>query len=161
MEYTYVNRIRDHLNKIAKIFVIQSLVMNIINHGISIWGTTNSTQIERVQRLQNFVAKVALGRAAKRGHVTPFLKELGWLKISQKHILEKAVIIYNLMNKYPPDWLFPLHTVRGMYARRTNTRQTEQIPSGYTHPVEQPLLRHKTRHLLNYIQKASKKTHLR
>ena len=30
-----------------------------------IWGSTNITQIERVQKIQNFAAKVALGIAAK------------------------------------------------------------------------------------------------
>ena len=79
----YVNRIKDNFNKNTRIIVIQSLIMSIINYGITIWGSTNSTQIERVQKLQNFAAKVALGGAARSGHVTPFLKELRWLKICQ------------------------------------------------------------------------------
>ena len=123
----YINRIRDCLNKKTRITVIQSLIMSIINYGISIWGTTNSTQIERVQKLQNFAAKVALGGAPKSEHVTPFLKELGWLKINQKYKLEIATIIYNLINKNFPNWLFPLPTVRDMHAHSVNTRQTTQL----------------------------------
>ncbi|KAK3881582.1 hypothetical protein Pcinc_013964 [Petrolisthes cinctipes] len=101
--------------------------MSIMYYGISIWGTTNSTQTGRVQKLQNFAAKIALGGAAKRDHVTPFLKELGWLKINQKYKLEVAKITYNLINKNLPDWLFPLPTVRDMQGQSVNTRQTNQL----------------------------------
>ncbi len=57
--------------------VIQSLILSQIAYGIYIWGTANSTQIGRVQKTQNFAAKVALGRTAKHDHVTPYFKELG------------------------------------------------------------------------------------
>ncbi len=91
----YVNMLRDNFNNNTRITVIQSLVLRIINYDISIWGTINSNQIE----VQNFAAKVALGGASKSEHVTPSLKELGWLKINQKHKYETATIIYNLLNK--------------------------------------------------------------
>ena len=39
----------------------------------------------RIQKLQNFAAKVALGGAAKSEHATPFLRELKWLKIKQQY----------------------------------------------------------------------------
>ena len=80
-----------------------------------------------MQKLQNFAAKVALGGAAKSDHVTPFLKELGWLKINQKYKLEIATIIHNLINKKTRDWLFPLPTVSDIHAQNVNTRQTGQL----------------------------------
>ena len=123
----YVNRLRDYFNKNTRVTVIESLVMSIINYCISIWGTTNSTQIERVQKLQNFAAKVALGGAAKSDHATPFLKELGWLKINQKCKFEIAKITYNLINGIIPSWLFPLPTVSEMHAYSVNTRQMGQL----------------------------------
>ncbi len=78
----FINRIKDNFNKSTCIIVVQSLVMSIINYGISIWGATNITQAERVQKIQNSAAKVALGGAAKSDYVTPFLKELKWLKVN-------------------------------------------------------------------------------
>ncbi len=47
-----VNRIKDNFNKSARITVVQSLVMSIINYGIRIWGATNITQVERVQKFR-------------------------------------------------------------------------------------------------------------
>ena len=60
--------------------MIQSIVLSIINYYYTIWGTTNATQIDRVQKLQNFAAKMAEGNAQKFDHVTPILRELGWLR---------------------------------------------------------------------------------
>ena len=94
---------KDNFNKISRITVIQSLVLSIINYGINIWGKTNATQMQRMQRLQNFVAKVVLGGAAKHGHITPYLKELGWLKISHKYYFELGIIVYNVINKKIPQ----------------------------------------------------------
>ncbi len=109
-----INRLTDCFNKNTRITVITSLVMSIINYGISIWGTTNSQQTERVQKLQNFAAKVALGGATRRDHVTPFLKELRWLKIRGKYKFEISTIIYNVIIKSLSNCLLPLPTVNNM-----------------------------------------------
>ena len=77
--------------------------------------------------MQKIAAKAALGGAARSEHVTPFLKELGWLKINQKHKFDAAKIVYNLTNINLPNWLFPLPTVSDMHAHNVNTRQTEQL----------------------------------
>lgn len=80
----YINRIKDNLSKSERVVVIQSLVLSIINYGIKEWGTTNNTLMHQIQKLQNFAAKVAVGGAARHEHATPFLRELGWLKIKTK-----------------------------------------------------------------------------
>ncbi len=59
----YINRIKDNLNKNTRIAVIQSLVLSVISYGIKVWGTTNVTQKQRVQKLQN--SKVASGGATR------------------------------------------------------------------------------------------------
>ncbi len=81
----YINIIKDNFNRKARIALIQSLVLSIINYGIKIWGTANMTHMNQVQKLQNFAAKVALGGGARRDHATPYIKELGWLKLRQKY----------------------------------------------------------------------------
>ncbi len=79
----YINRIKDNFNKNSRIAVIQSLVLSVISYGIKVWGTTNVTQKQRVQKLQNFAAKVASGGVIRREHPTPYLKDLEWIKINQ------------------------------------------------------------------------------
>ena len=122
-----INRLRDYFDRRTRIIVTQSLALSIINYCISIWGTTNSTQIKRVQKLQNFAAKVALGGAAKSEHATPFLKELGWLKIKEKYQYDLANLTYKLICNKLPSWLFPMPTVTDIHSHHVNTRQTTQL----------------------------------
>lgn len=99
----YVNRIKDNFSKNARKTVIQSLALSKINCGIKVWGTTNKTLMNQVQNLQNFAAKVALGGTAKHEHATPFLRELGWLKIKQKYMLEVGVIMHKAIKSCSPN----------------------------------------------------------
>ena len=97
----YINRIKDSFSKCSRKTVIQSLVLSIINYGIKVWGTTSKTLLNQIQKLQNFAAKVALGGAAKHEHATPFLRELGWLKINQRYMYELGVMMYNVTRSSP------------------------------------------------------------
>ncbi len=58
--------------------VVQSLVLSHMNYCLIIWGTTTSSLISKVQRLQNFSARVAAGGIKKFDHVSPAYKELKW-----------------------------------------------------------------------------------
>ncbi len=64
---------------------MQSLVLSIINYGLKVWGTANKTNIKKIQKLQNFAAKVALSGGARRYPASPFIRELGWLRVCQKY----------------------------------------------------------------------------
>ena len=121
----YVNRLKDNFNKSSRITVIQSLVLSIITYGIKIWGSASATQIQRVQKLQNFAAKVALGGAAKHDHVTPYLQELGWLKVKEKYLFEVGVTVYNVIKQRLPHWLITLPIVSDYSV--VNTRQQNQL----------------------------------
>ena len=123
----YVNRMKNNFSKSSRICVIQSLILSQLNYGISIWGTASSTQINNIQKLQNFAAKVALGGAAKHDHVTPYLKELGWLKVKQKFYFELGVLVYNIMNKRVPHWLLTLPRMGDVNEHIVNTRQQQQL----------------------------------
>ncbi len=121
----YINRIKHNFNKSSRISVIRSLILSQITYGICMWGTANATQISRVQKIQNFAAKVALGGAAKHDHVTPYLKELGWLKVKQKYYFELGVAVYNIINQRVPHWLLSLPRVSDVNEHTVNTRQQQ------------------------------------
>ncbi len=65
----YINRSKDCFNRRTRITRMQTLVLSIINYGLKIWGTTNVTLTQHIQKLQNFAAKVALGNG--RNSITP------------------------------------------------------------------------------------------
>ena len=121
----FLNRIKDNFDQSARIIVVQSLVLSIINYCSKIWGMTTNQQIERVQRLENFAAKVALGKGRKYDHATPFLNELNWLKIKDKVTYDVCIFVYKICNNLLPDWLFSFPHVRNIISR--NTRQSKDL----------------------------------
>ena len=121
----YVNRIKDNFDKATRVIVIQSLVLSIINYCNTIWGTTNATQIDRVQKLQNFAAKVAEGNAKKFDHVTPILKELEWLNVKDIITLDTLCTMFKHVNNVYPSHILNLSLVKDMAP--SCTRQQDQL----------------------------------
>lgn len=117
----YLNRIKDQLDDSARKIVIQSLVLTIINYCSTIWGTTNKTLIEKVQRLQNFAVRIALGNLRKFDHVSPAFEKLHWLRIKDKIYYDICLLVFKSINNYFPDWFYKLPTVAQV--RNTQTRQ--------------------------------------
>ncbi len=98
----YIYRISLNFEKRTRTIVVQSLVLSLVNYCIRIWGTTNATLLNNVQKLQNFAAKVAVGGARKYDHVSPIIKELRWLKIKEKHVFDTCTNMFKTMyGSYP------------------------------------------------------------
>ena len=82
-------------------------------------------QLQRAQKLQNFAAKVAMGGGAKYDHATPFLRELGWLKIIYKYRYELAITVYKTIKEIIPSDLMTLPSIRDI--RCLPTRQQNNL----------------------------------
>ncbi len=82
-----------------------------MNYCICIWGSTNVTLIHKIQK-KKIAAKVAFGGARKYDHVTPLMKNLQWLGIKNKYILEKCSMVYKAINGLYPEWFLQFPTVR-------------------------------------------------
>jgi len=94
----YLNRIGQWFETATRTMVVQSLVLSIINYCSRIWGTTNKTQIERVQKLQNFAAKVAYGGLKKYDHVSPAFNQLEWLRVDNRYSYDMCILVYKNLN---------------------------------------------------------------
>ena len=80
---------------------------------------TTNEQTERVQKLQNFAARVAHGETRKYDHITPILEELKWMKIENKITYDICIFTYKICNSLLPDWLFSFPTISDVNARTT------------------------------------------
>ncbi len=61
----FINRNKDYFDKETRVTILQTLVLSTLKYGITVWGTTNSTLIEKVQKVQNFTIKIADWKAKK------------------------------------------------------------------------------------------------
>ncbi len=50
----FIKKNKHHFDKETRTTILQSLVLSTIKYGITIWGTTNSTLLNKVQKVQNF-----------------------------------------------------------------------------------------------------------
>ena len=119
------NRIKDRVDRKSREIVVQSLALSVINYCLWVWGMTTMEQVERVQKLQNFAARVAHGETRKYDHITPIMKELKWLKMENKIILDICIFTYKICNNMLPNWLFTFPTIQDIKAR--TTRQSSDL----------------------------------
>lgn len=73
-----------------------------------------------MQKLQNFAARFSVGGMKKYDHVSLALKELKWLRVKQKHLLDTNIAaMYKSLNGMYPDWLITFSTVLSVTRGRT------------------------------------------
>ncbi len=97
----YLNRVKDKFEAAARKTVVESLAISIINYCLPVYGTTNTTLMKRVQKLQNFAAKTCAGGARRGDHATTFITLMNWLKIEQKFVFDVAVAVYKIKKNEP------------------------------------------------------------
>ena len=112
--------------------VVQSLALSIINYCLKVWGLTSKQQLHRIQKLQNFSAKVVDGKARKYDHVSPILNKLQWLNVEQRIQFDLCVAIFKILNNLIPQWLFTLTTVGSRRDRQTRNDNDLFIPRTLT-----------------------------
>ena len=108
--------------------IVQALALSIMNYCSKIWGTSNKSQIQKVQKLQNFAARIALGNVRKYEHITPHINKLKWLKISKKCIFDICVYVFKILNHQLPPWLISLPRVREFSDRYTRQQNNLFVP---------------------------------
>ena len=65
--------------------LVQSLVLSVVRYCLCIYGSCNTTQTERIQKIINFCARVVSGRR-KYERISDIVKCLGWL--DAKHLTQ-------------------------------------------------------------------------
>ncbi len=98
----YVNRIGSYLDKTTRITIIQSLVMSHIKYCLSIWGTTNSALINKIQKLQNFAARVAVGGLKKIYKNTRTQEQRSLQEVKRPTLVSPCTLT-------PPITIYPPH----------------------------------------------------
>ena len=86
-------------------------------------GSTSDVHLNKIQKLQNFAARVADGTARKFDHITPYLNKLGWLRIKENYEYEVCCLVFKVTRKFLPEWLYNFVTVNaltGLATRHAN-----------------------------------------
>ena len=99
-----ISRVRRFLDKDTCHLVVRNLVLSRIDNGSGLLFGCNTTDMQRLQRIQNWAAKLVCSRR-KYDHATPCLQELHWLRIEERIIFKIAMIIFKCLYGTVPSYL--------------------------------------------------------
>ena len=69
-----------------------------------VWCSANSTNLQRLQKLQNRAARI-VSESPYDAHSEPLIKELGWFTIKQMIHTETVKIVYKALHNEAPECL--------------------------------------------------------
>ena len=84
-----------------------SFILSRIDYCNALFKNLNKYQIESLQKLQNFAAKVVLGKSLY-DHVTPCLIELHWLPVAYRIDFKISLLTFKCLNGLAPSYLSSL-----------------------------------------------------
>ena len=84
-----------------------SFILSKLDYCNALFKNIQGYQIEKLQKLQNFAAKVVLGKS-RFDHVTPCLIDLHWLPIGYRIDFKIAVTVFKCLNNLAPPYLSEL-----------------------------------------------------
>ena len=118
----YLNRIKELFEPETRTIVVQSLALSLINYCFVVWGSASNVHLDKIQKVQNFAARIADGTARKFDHITPVLNKLGWMRVKDRYEYEICCLVFKITRKYLPGWLYnfvAVNTITGLATRNS------------------------------------------
>ena len=99
-----ISRIRRFLDFDSCNDIIRSLILSRLDYGNVLLMGANSTDISRLQTLQNWAAKLIF-RARKQDHASPLLRQLHWLPIRDRITFKVMLYVFKCLAGIGPEYL--------------------------------------------------------
>ncbi|PGH37857.1 MAG: hypothetical protein CRN43_18665, partial [Candidatus Nephrothrix sp. EaCA] len=115
-----LRRLRPILDYKTACTIATSIVHSKLDYCNSLFYSINSSQITRLQTIQNALAR-AVTKTPKHHHITPVLKSLHWLKIPQRIHYKIASLTYNTLQTSQPSYIRQLLTIQPPGSTRSSS----------------------------------------
>ena len=124
---TYVTEFNKH---------VATLILSRLDYGNVLLLGANSTDISRLQTLQNWAAKLIFC-ASKKNHASPLLRQLHWLPVRDRITFKVMLYVFKCLAGTGPEYLsscLELYnpTREGLRSASDATRLTVPIIRGWT-----------------------------
>lgn len=94
------------LDRQTKLLLCESLVLSILNYGDLIYGPfVTLADNHRLQKIQNLCARF-ITPIPRFAHVTPYIRDLGCLKMQERRLLHYAVFLGRIILSERPSYLY-------------------------------------------------------
>ena len=84
--------------------VVNATVISKINYGDIVYASATSTNLQKVQQIQNFAARV-IHRVPRRHHTSELIRQLDWMKTDQMRHFHRLSMMYKCLNGMAPLYL--------------------------------------------------------
>ena len=102
-----ISRIRKYLSRDATEQIIHSFVTSRLDNNNALLYGLPVNQLYRLQKMQNTAARI-ITFTRKSAHITPILKELHWLPVTQRIVFKLMLTVYKCVNEIAPVYLSEL-----------------------------------------------------
>ena len=123
LEIKRLKHMSKYVNQSALKTLAASFILSRFDYCNSLFKNLCKYQLDKLQKLQNFAAKVVLGRSLYE-HVTPCLIELHWLPISYRIDYKIGLLVFKCLNGLAPSYLSDLIQ---LYVPSRNLRSANQF----------------------------------
>ena len=114
-----------------------ALVLLHFDYCASVWGSTSTTNIIRLQRLQSRAMRVILN-AAPRTHIEDLLDRLKWMSVKQRLSFSRMVLLWKITQGSAPEYLLDkVHFAHQQHGYKTTSSVSENlyIPHGHSNSL--------------------------
>ena len=122
-----LNRMKNILPTEVKRILVQSLIMPILDYADVVYKSCSESHSKRLQYAHNSCVRFIFN-LKKRDHITPVLKQIGWLKLKERRALHSLLLLYKILRNKVPKYLYENFSV----LRSERNGQTLTIPSHRT-----------------------------
>jgi len=105
-----LRQVRSSLDTNSTMILANSLVSTKLDYCNSLFYGLPASSLNRLQRVQNALARVVVPSVKRHHHISPTLKDLHWLPIKQRIDFKIASITFKTLQNRQPTYLFELLT---------------------------------------------------
>ncbi len=99
-----ISQIRRFLDKASLECVVHAFITSMLDYSNSLLCGIPSTQITRLQYIQNTAARIISG-TSKYDHITPVMHSLHWLPVEQRIKFKTLIFIFKALHNMAPIYL--------------------------------------------------------
>lgn len=125
-----LKQLSKYVSKEAQKMFYSGYILPLVDYGSNTWGTTTSTNIDRLLKLQKRAARIIL-QADFTTPSTLMFSELGWQSVPKRILYNKAVLTYKAINNMTPEYISDLLTPMSMAhvrSLRSSDNGTLKVP---------------------------------
>ena len=105
-----IRQVRSSLDINSAIILANSLVSSKLDYCNSLYYGLPALSLDRLQKVQNSLARVVDPSVRRHHHITPALKKLHWLPIHQRIHFKIATLTFKTLQNFQPSYLSDLLT---------------------------------------------------